>query len=108
MKRDLSVVMPLLKRAGIYVRMGFPSKDQRVFEAEWLPMIFESKTICGSIVTGTQRTRLLLQIASDHLEFLTDMPHGSDAKLVPFSECNEAVEALVNQTSKAYRTVLCW
>ncbi|KAG8468743.1 hypothetical protein KFE25_013826 [Diacronema lutheri] len=106
--RELSVVMPLLEKAGIYVRMGFPKKDQREFRYDWLPVIFQSKKVGGSIVTGTQRTRRLLQLASDNLKFVTDMPAGSDARLVPFSESNRAVEELVDQKVKSFRTVFCW
>lgn len=106
--RALSDVLPLLKRSGIYIRMGFPPSKQKTFEHDWMPMIFESKNVGGSIVTGTQRTKQLLQIASDNLKFLTDMPEGSDAQVVPFSESNEAVDALINQKSKAFRTVFRW
>eukprot|EP00302_Diacronema_sp_CCMP2436_P040185 CAMPEP_0180030326 /NCGR_PEP_ID=MMETSP0984-20121128/27315_1 /TAXON_ID=483367 /ORGANISM="non described non described, Strain CCMP 2436" /LENGTH=365 /DNA_ID=CAMNT_0021955389 /DNA_START=19 /DNA_END=1116 /DNA_ORIENTATION=+ len=106
--RPLSDVLPLLKFNGSYVRMGIPPASSQGLEADWIPIIFTGKKIGGSIVTGSQRMKLMLKLASEHLDFITDISESTQAVVRPFSEVNEAMESLMSQSSSAYRTVLQW
>jgi D-arabinose 1-dehydrogenase-like Zn-dependent alcohol dehydrogenase len=106
--RDLNSVLPLMSLNGMYVRMGIPPAGQQTFTGDWLPFIFSGKGVRGSIVTGSQRMKMLLKLASDHLEFLTDMSEGTKAVIRPFSELEVCMKELREQKNKAFRTVLAW
>ena len=108
MKKWPQEVLPLLKFNGMYLRMGIPPADAQTFKGEWIPIIFTGKKIAGSIVTGSQRMKKLLQLAADNQDFIEDMADGKGAEYVPFSEVNEAMDKLKQQKNSAYRIVLTW
>ncbi|KAJ1631745.1 chaperonin 10-like protein [Pavlovales sp. CCMP2436] len=97
-----------LKLSKLYGGKGIPPASSQGLEADWIPIIFTGKKIGGSIVTGSQRMKLMLKLASEHLDFITDISESTQAVVRPFSEVNEAMESLMSQSSSAYRTVLQW
>jgi uncharacterized zinc-type alcohol dehydrogenase-like protein len=107
---DLAPLMDLLKFDGTYVRCGIPPAGDATFSYNWVPMIFAERKIAGTIITGTQRSNLLLQLVADNWETTGTMQdaEGWQVSVVPFSDVNKAMKDLKAGTLSGYRQVLQW
>lgn len=97
----------LLKNNGVLCRVGIPSAADQSLNYDLIPLIFQQKTIAGSIVTGTRRMKDMLELVSRNLDFMKDTEHWKTEHLA-MSQVNEAMENLSQRTNKGYRYVLEW
>jgi D-arabinose 1-dehydrogenase-like Zn-dependent alcohol dehydrogenase len=104
---DLGPLMDLLKFNGQYCRVGIPSATDANFEYNFNSMIFKQKKIAGSIIIGTARMNLLLEIVAANQDVFKNKPE-TFTEIVPFSQVNEAMDALQENKVKCYRTILAW
>jgi D-arabinose 1-dehydrogenase-like Zn-dependent alcohol dehydrogenase len=87
------------------VRVGLP-RDAN-FTYNWIPLVFNQRTIAGSVVTGSVRTNSLLAMAADNWDLLQDTDDWK-IEVVPFDKVNEAMNNLKDRKNKGYRYVLEW
>ncbi|XAR70078.1 hypothetical protein NMG60_11026817 [Bertholletia excelsa] len=86
--------LSLLKTAGIFVLVGFPS------EVKFSPgnLIMGMKTICGSVTGGTKQTQEMLDFCAAHKIY-------PEIEIIPIQYANEALERLTKRDVK-YRFVI--
>ena len=105
---DLGPWMDLLKYDGRYCRVGIPSATNNTeFKYDFIPLIFQQKKIVGSIVTGTARMKLLLELASANPDVFKNKP-GWHTQMMPFSKVNDAMDALQESKADGFRIILQW
>jgi uncharacterized zinc-type alcohol dehydrogenase-like protein len=105
---DLGPWMELLKYDGCYCRVGIPSATNNTeFKYDFIPLIFQQKKIVGSIVTGTARMKLLLELASANPDVFKNKP-GWHTQMMPFSKVNDAMDALQESKADGFRIILQW
>lgn len=97
----------LLKVGGVLVRTGIPKLEESEFSYSFVPLIFQQKSIVGTVVTGTRRMKEMLDLVSQNLDFMKSKG-GWDTEHVPMSKVNDAMEMLSNRQNKGYRYVLEW
>lgn len=101
--------MDMLKISGIYARVGIPVHTECTFNYEFNPLIHTQRVIAGSIVTGTSRMALMLQMTKDHLKDFLNDPEDWKAEVVPYDRINECMEDLKAVNNKStYRYLLSW
>lgn len=104
---DVSKYLSLLKNGGTYVRAGIPDANDQTFKYEFIPLIFQQKKIAGTTVSGTKRTKEMLDLVSRNLDFMQDVDVWK-TEHVPISQINDAMDKLENRANKGYRYVLEW
>ena len=62
------------------------------FSYNWIPLIFTQKKIQGSIVLGSARTNVMLELAHANKEFMLDDDAGWSTQEINFSQINEAMD----------------
>ena len=104
---DVSQWLDLVKFDGVYCRVGIPSASDMEFKYNYIPLIFTQKKIVGSIVTGTARTRLMLDLAEANKDVFADKPEWH-VDVMDFKDCNEAMDMLVANKNPGFRILLKW
>ena len=99
-----------MKFDGTYCRVGVPPAADQSFSYNWMPLIFGQRKIAGSIVTGTERMRLMFQMVADNWESSRHLQdaEGWTVQVIPFSGVNDASEKLKTQSHSGYRYILEW
>lgn len=104
---DVAPLLNLLKFDGMYVRVGIPTATSQQFSYNWIPLIFTQRKIAGSVVSGSLRSNLMMQLAADNWKVMEDKDDWA-VQSVPFSQLNDVVDKLRNRTNAGYRYVLHW
>jgi len=104
---DLKPWMELLKFDGTYCRVGIPSADDAEFKYDFITAITQQKKISGSIIIGTARMNLLLDIVAANQDLFKNTDE-TFTQIIPFSKVNEAMDALQQNKVECYRTILAW
>eukprot|EP00607_Mallomonas_marina_P009335 CAMPEP_0182419854 /NCGR_PEP_ID=MMETSP1167-20130531/4209_1 /TAXON_ID=2988 /ORGANISM="Mallomonas Sp, Strain CCMP3275" /LENGTH=364 /DNA_ID=CAMNT_0024594989 /DNA_START=56 /DNA_END=1150 /DNA_ORIENTATION=- len=107
---DISPLMNLLSFNGKYVRVGIPPASNQHFEYNWIPLIFTQRQIVGSIVTGSKRMNLLMNILEDNLKTTGSMKDDENWGVCPmkFEDVNEAFKLVADNALTGHRVVLEW
>jgi D-arabinose 1-dehydrogenase-like Zn-dependent alcohol dehydrogenase len=105
---ELGPYMGMLKISGTYCRVGIPVASDMTFTFGFIPLIFTQKKIAGSIVTGTQRVKHMLELTANNLEAFHD-PSEWHTETVSFDKVNEVMDQLAQgKNDKTYRYLLKW
>lgn len=104
---DISQWLDMLAPNGVLCKVGLPPSTDSSFQYNWPPLIFQQKKIVGSVVTGTARTKLMLDLASQNQKVFANRP-GWSTEVMPFEKLNEAMEALKNSKNAGFRILLKW
>ena len=102
--QDLDEMLRLCKINGTLVRVGIPFVQEEA-RASWHPLIFSAKKVTGSIACGTKHTKEMLHLVAN--DDFSKTPWAV-AKVMPFSEVNEAMRLLQEQRMESFRIVLQW
>lgn len=104
---EISKFISCLKINGTLVKVGVPVASDQSFKSEFVPLIFQQQKIAGSIVTGSKRTREMLELIGRNIDTILD---GDLWKTEPveMAKVNEAMDNLKNRKNKGYRYVLVW
>jgi uncharacterized zinc-type alcohol dehydrogenase-like protein len=106
---DVAPFMDMLKFDGTYCRVGIPPANDHDFKFSFIPLIFTQKKIAGSIVTGTKRMNLMLQLTAENMDTLGKDPDDWATKIVPFDQVNDVMEDLVSgKNTTNWRYILQW
>jgi D-arabinose 1-dehydrogenase-like Zn-dependent alcohol dehydrogenase len=87
---DVGPYMGMLKINGTYCRIGIPVASDMTFTFDYIPLIFTQKKIAGSIVTGTQCMKHMLEVTASNLEAFHD-PSEWHTETVSFDKVNEVM-----------------
>lgn len=79
-----ALYLELLHFGGVLVRVGMPPAKESAFTYDWLQLIFTSRTIAGSVVTGS-RARCLIP-KDTHVSYDNDR-NRSNAKTPQHTLC---------------------
>jgi len=90
----IDLYMPLLKTAGVFVIVGFPS-EIKIHPAN---LIIGMKSIAGSVTGGTKDTQEMLDFCAKERVY-------PDIEVIPIQYVNEALERMINKDVK-YRFVI--
>lgn len=101
-------LLALCKIDGAVVRVGLPPASQQGLQTNWLPLVFTAKKVAGSIVCGSQRTNEMVKLVSENKDFFVGASPWAASTIIPFSQVNEAMDKLRQQSMDAYRIVLKW
>lgn len=105
---DIGPYMGMLKINGTYCRVGIPPGNDMEFKYGYIPLIFTQKKIAGSIVTGTKRMKLMLELTNDHKDIFEN-PDEWKTEVVPFDQVNECMTKLSSgQNDSMFRYLLKW
>lgn len=106
-KTDVAKALTLLKINGTYVRVGIPAANEQVFEAAFIPMIFQQQKIAGSIISGMKNFKRMLDLVAVNLDKVEDSDDWKTEHM-KMEKVNEAMTMLQNRNNKGYRFVLEW
>ncbi|CAE7264721.1 adhC2 [Symbiodinium sp. CCMP2456] len=104
----LNQFMRLLKINGTFVRVGIPFASDAELQASWHPLIFSARKVVGSIACGRRRTKEMLHLVYNNLDFFSQSSAWTTSQIRPFSEVNEAMKQLQEQRMESFRIVLQW
>ncbi|CAE7658906.1 adhC2 [Symbiodinium necroappetens] len=104
----LNQLMKLLKINGTLVRVGIPFAADAELQASWHPLIFSARKVVGSIACGRRRTKEMLHLVYNNLDFFSQSSAWTTSQIRPFSEVNEAMKQLQEQRMESFRIVLQW
>ncbi len=82
---DMNQYLSLLKRDGVMVLLGVPTKASTVHA---FSLIGNRRSLAGSLIGGIQETQEMLNFCGQH-------NLGSDIELIPVQKINEAYERMV-------------
>ena len=97
----LESLMDVLVFGGTYVRVGIPSTRSSSFSYDFISLIDTGRKICGSIVSGSKHTLMMVEVAA---------ANGivSEVEVVPFSSLCDVMSKLERGENASFRYVLSW
>lgn len=104
---DLRECLKWVKNGGKVVRVGIPGATDMKFEGDWIPLIFQQKSVVGTIVTGTRRMSEMFEVVKCNVETMRDDEEWKTEK-VAMSEVNVVMDKLLKGENKGYRYLLQW
>ena len=93
---ELMTYMALLRSSGTLVQLGLVTKPHTLSQ---LPLMFQRKSVAGSLIGGIKRTQELL-------EFCAEKNITPDIQIIQAAGIDEAWEKLINNTAGATRFVI--
>jgi uncharacterized zinc-type alcohol dehydrogenase-like protein len=92
---DLNAYLNLLRRDGVMVLVGVPSKPLEVHPFSLIP---KRRKLAGSMIGGIRETQEMLDYCAEHII-------SSDVEVIPIQEVNEAYERTIKGDVR-YRFVI--